>query len=166
MPWTTDVVLRGEWVDYNGHITATAHLAILEEAHTQWLAEVMDMCEPSFVVASQGLEYRAELLEAAGTVCVSLVPKKLTSRSVHLYEEIRSSEGTLHTESRVVLVRWDGATRGSTPFLEPERERIEDEMRRAQAQEAREATGPQPFGNDPAPLMQPGRFSPAPPVAR
>lgn len=128
MPWTTEVPLTREWVDYNGHITATAHLAIFEEAHTGWLAEVMEIQQPPFVVARQVLDYRHELLASAGSVVVYLRPTRLTWRSIHLNEEIRSSGGKLHTESQVVLVRWDQATRASTPFLDTERRRIEADI--------------------------------------
>ena len=125
--WTTEIDLRDEWVDYLGHITATAHLALFEEARARWLATVMNDDEPPFVLARQELDYRRELLRTADTVTVSIRPVTLGRTSVTVAERLTSAAG-LHTESRAVLVRWDGDARGATVFPPLERSRIEAQL--------------------------------------
>ena len=125
--WTTEIDLRDEWVDYLGHITATAHLALFEEARALWLATVMDDDEPAFVLARQELDYRSELLRNAGSVTVSISPVALGRSSVTVAERLSSGAG-LHTESRAVLVRWNTEARSAMAFPALERSRIEEQM--------------------------------------
>jgi len=127
--WTVDLDLRDERVDYLGHITAAAHLAIFEEARARWLMAIMDDDQPSFVLAHQELDYRRELLLSARPITVSVAPVSLGATSLTIVEEIRSATG-VHTESRAVLVRWDRAGRRPMAFPSVERERIERRMSR------------------------------------
>lgn len=125
--WTIDLDLSEDWVDYLGHVTATAHLAIFEDARTRWLMTIMDSDQPSFVLVRQELDYRRELLLSAGPVTVTVTPLELGRSSVTIAEAIRSTAGE-HTESRAVLVRWDRGRRCATPFLPFERERLEGQL--------------------------------------
>jgi acyl-CoA thioesterase FadM len=122
--WTADLDLKEEWVDYLGHVTAAAHLAIFEEARTRWLMTIMDDDQPSFVLVRQELDYRRELLFSTGRVSASVTAVRLGRSSLTIVEAIRSSVG-IHTESRAVLVRWDRTRRCSMHFPPIERGRIE-----------------------------------------
>jgi acyl-CoA thioesterase FadM len=125
--WTIVLDLEEESVDYLGHVTAAAHLAMFEESRARWLMTIMDADEPSFVLVRQELDYRRELLLSAGRVSVSVTAVGLGRSSLEIVEAIRSLAG-VHTESRAVLVRWDRARRCSMHFPPVERGRIEQQM--------------------------------------
>lgn len=122
--WTVALPLREEYVDYLGHVTAAAHLALCEEARTHWLMEMLLEEQPAFVLVRQELDYRHELLQSDGPVTVSVEPVALTRSTVTVQEAIVSLSGTTHTESRAVLVRWDREERRAMAFLPAERDRI------------------------------------------
>lgn len=122
--WTIELPLRDEYVDYLGHVTAAAHLALCEEARTRWLMGILEEDQPAFVLVRQELDYRRELLLTDGPVVVSVEPVTLTRSTVTVQEAIASRRGVVHTASRAVLVRWDREARRAMPFLPVERERV------------------------------------------
>lgn len=122
--WTIELPLRADYVDYLGHVTAAAHLALCEEARTRWLMRVLEEGQPAFVLARQELDYRRELLLTDGPVIVSVTPVALTRSTVTVDETVSSRSGVLHTASKAILVRWDRQERHSMPFLPCERTRI------------------------------------------
>ncbi|GAA1949001.1 hypothetical protein GCM10009798_05270 [Nocardioides panacihumi] len=122
-PWQTEIALRAEYVDYLGHVTAAAHLTLVEEAHGRWLAEVTDDPMPSFVLVRLELDYRRELLLDDGPVQATVAPLVVT-RSTVTVEEALTSSRAVHTQARAILVRWDRDRRRSMPFPPGERERI------------------------------------------
>lgn len=120
--------LEEKYVDYLGHVTAAAHLVLLEEAHTQWLASVTEEELPSFVLAHLELDYRRELLLTDGPVTVRLRPLQMGRSSVVVDEQIRGADGDVRSEARVVLVRWDRDRRCATVFSDAERALIEVQL--------------------------------------
>lgn len=126
-PWSTEVALRDDQVDYLGHVTAHCYLELLEFAHWRWLSEVMADERPAFVIAEIRLRFLKELLISDGPVSIAIVPKVLTERSVTVVEELRSAAG-IHATAEAVLVRWDPDARGSRPFTPDERARIHARM--------------------------------------
>ncbi|WP_185736093.1 thioesterase family protein [Nocardioides sp. LS1] len=130
--WSIELPLTEKYVDYLGHVTAAAHLTLLEEAHAHWLASVVDEPEPAFVLVRVELDYERELLLADAPVTVRVEPVELTRSTVTVQEVMASARGP-HTRARVVLVRWDRAARRSMPFGEGERRRIDVQMRRPPA---------------------------------
>ncbi|WP_165964259.1 thioesterase family protein [Actinomadura sp. KC216] len=123
--WDIELELRERDRDYLGHVTAVAHLALFEEAHARWLAEIMDEPAPPFVIVHLELDYRRELLIDDGPVTVSLKPVVLTNSTVTVHERLGSAGKGVHTESRVILARWDRERRRSMPFPPRERQAIE-----------------------------------------
>ncbi len=130
MTFTVDLPLADEYVDYLGHVTAAAHLTLFEVAHTRWLASVMDDDAPSFVLAHVELDYRRELLQDDGPARVEVRPVRIGRTSVVVAERMCGRDGTLRTESRAVLVRWDRVARRSRVFPDAERVIIEAQLRR------------------------------------
>ncbi|WP_370937394.1 acyl-CoA thioesterase [Amycolatopsis sp. cg13] len=122
-PWSTEVALRDDQVDYLGHVTAHCYLELLEFAHWRWLSEVMADERPAFVIAEIRLRFLKELLIGDGPVSITIAPKVLAERSVTVVEELRSAVGR-HATAEAVLVRWDPDVRGSRPFGPDERARI------------------------------------------
>jgi acyl-CoA thioesterase FadM len=126
--WLTRLELQESDVDYLGHITATAHLKLFEEARTGWLAQVIADPLPAFALVRQELDYRRELRLADGPVTITLEPLQLSTSTVTVHERMASGRDTLHTESRAVLVRWDAMRRRSMPFSRRERQQIETQL--------------------------------------
>jgi acyl-CoA thioesterase FadM len=122
--WESVLQLRRRDTDYLGHVTATVHLELFEEARAAWMAEITDDPTPAFVVARQEIDYRRELLVDQGPVTVAVKPLEVSTSSATVRETLKSATGLLHTESRAVLVRWDRERRRSMPFHSFERERI------------------------------------------
>ncbi|MFF8605623.1 acyl-CoA thioesterase [Streptomyces sp. NPDC015346] len=110
------IELTEELTDYLGHVTAYAHLKLLEEARWRWLRDLWHESEPAFVLARQELDYRRELLVDDGPAAVEIAVERLSRSSFTLAERIVTSGTTLHTTSRAVLVRWDRSERCSTPL--------------------------------------------------
>ncbi|MFI1434336.1 acyl-CoA thioesterase [Streptomyces lydicus] len=129
-PWKIELGLREEYVDYLGHVTATAHLTLFELAHGHWLAELMAEPAPPFALVRLELDYRRELLLADGPVTVSVEPVRLTRSTVTVREELRSAPHGVHTEATATLVRWDRERRRSMPFPSSERAGIEAQLAR------------------------------------
>jgi acyl-CoA thioesterase FadM len=121
--WTIELPLHEEYVDYLGHVTAAAHLALFEVAHTHWLAGITDEPNPGFVLVRLELEYDRELLLADGPVAVCVAPVELSRSTVTVREVMAPAKGP-HTRARAILVRWDLAARRSMPFRDEERRRI------------------------------------------
>lgn len=116
-------------VDYLGHVTAAAHLILLEEAHAAWLSSVMDDDMPSFVLAHLEMDYRREILLADGPVAVTIRPVRIGRSSLTIEEQMLGSDGTVRTEARVVLVRWDRDGRRAIAFPDVERAIIQAQLR-------------------------------------
>ena len=127
--WSMKLELRPESRDYLGHVTAAAHVALVEEAHAHWFAEIIGDEEPPFVLARLELDYRRELLLEHGPVTVSVEPVLLTRSTVTVAERMLSGAGGLHTESRAVLVKWDRGRRRASPFLPRETSLISAQLR-------------------------------------
>lgn len=128
MPWSTRLDISLDDIDYLGHVTAFVHLKLFEQARAGWLTVVMDDPSPAFVLAHQELDYRRELLVSEGPVTVAIEPLQLTRSTVRIHEQLRSSDGTVRTESQAVLVRWNREKRRSMPFPALERQRIQAQL--------------------------------------
>lgn len=122
--WRAELPLVDEYVDYLGHITATAHLALFEQSRTLWLSEITGELEPAFAVIRQELDYRHELLTGDGPVRVDLRVVRLSRSTVTIEERLESASGDLRTESHAIFARWDRSARRSMPFLPAERDRL------------------------------------------
>lgn len=126
--WRVELPLLDEYVDYLGHITATAHLALFEQSRTLWLREITAEHEPAFAVVRQELDYCDELLMDDGPVGVDLRVVALSRSTVTVREHLRSIDGVLRTRSDAIFVRWDRSARRSMPFLPAERDLLLDAL--------------------------------------
>ncbi len=103
-----------------GHLTATAYLALLEEARAEWLVKSLGTQHPPCVLRSQHIDYHREITPADGTVTVTLAVLELGTSSVLISEAV-SAGGTIRAKSEAVLVMWDGQRRTARPMTEHER---------------------------------------------
>lgn len=118
--WRSDYQLRPHEIDALGHLTATAYLALLEEARAAWLVKSLGTPHPPCVLRSQHIDYRSEITPADGTVTVTLAVLELGTTSVLISEGI-SAGGTIRAKSEAVLVMWDEQRRTARPMTEHER---------------------------------------------
>lgn len=118
----TQLDIGPEVTDYLGHVTAYAHLLLLEQARWSWLADAWGVPEPTFVVARQELDYRREIVVADSPVTVVAAVERISRSSFVVREEIVSGAPEIvHTTSRAVLVRWDTALRCPATLTAAER---------------------------------------------
>lgn len=123
--WSIDTALRFRDFDYLGHMTATAYLALIEEARVAWLAAASQDGQPSYVLARQNLEFHREILAEDSPIKITIRPMSIGERHVEVEELLVGSRGTIHATSRATLVAWDRALRVSRPFSAVERGLLE-----------------------------------------
>ena len=121
MGWSTTLHLRHRDVDYLGHVTAAAYLALFEEARAAWIGAVAEDGLATYVVARQVIDYRRELLFAEGPVRVTINVESVGERSVDVSEVLETDAGELRTTSSATLVMWDRDSREARAISTAER---------------------------------------------
>ena len=121
MSWSTVMHLQYRDLDYLGHVTASAYLALFEEARTEWMSPASEGGVPTYVVARQLIDYRRELLIVDGPVTLTIAVERIGKRSVDLQEALMTSSGELRTVSAATLVMWNRDRRRSRPISSAER---------------------------------------------
>ena len=109
--WATTVRLRFRDFDYLGHMTATAYLALVEEARVEWLKDTDADGQPAYVVALQTLEFHKEVLPTDGPLSITISGRVVSRSRFEVDEQIWGSRGHLHATSRATLVAWDRVRR-------------------------------------------------------
>jgi len=119
--WSRQLHLRYGDLDYLGHVTAAAYLAHFEETRSAWIAEILDIRFPIYVVAHQEIEYLREVLLEDSPLTITVAVSKIGRSSMVIAETLLSRDGTLHARSRATLVMWDREIRRPRPMTERER---------------------------------------------
>lgn len=118
--WRSEFRLRMHDIDGLGHLTATSYLGLFEETRAAWMTESHNMVYPTYVVATQRIDYLREVTRADGPVTVTLAIEQLRTSSVHVAEQLAAA-GIVRARSSAVLVMWDMQRRASRPITGAER---------------------------------------------
>jgi acyl-CoA thioesterase FadM len=138
--WHSEFRLRLGEIDGLGHLTATAYLGLFEETRAAWIMSTLGVAYPSYVLASQQIDYLHEVRLADGPVHVSLTVQDLSNSSLHVVEHLTTGT-TLHARSTATLVTWDMEQRCSRPISRAERELFE-QFREATTSEQQHVPSP------------------------
>lgn len=118
--WRRDFRLRLSDIDGLGHLTATAYLALFEETRAAWMIETLDVAYPSYVVATQRIDYLQEVRLRDSPVTVDLAVLDVRTSSFDVTEHLAAS-GSICARSTATLVAWDRERRRSRPIAPSER---------------------------------------------
>jgi acyl-CoA thioester hydrolase len=121
MAWKRTLSLRYQDVDYLGHVTTTAYLALFEESRMAWLADTWSTRFPPYVVVCQELHYVHEVLLEDDPLTISAVPVRLGRSSFDIEESLFAAGGECKSRSRATLVAWDTEARHARPMTDTER---------------------------------------------
>ena len=123
--WRRKFRLRLGDIDGLGHLTATAYLALFEETRAAWLMESLDVAYPSYVVATQRIDYLHEVRFSDRVVTVELGVRSIGTSSFGV-EETLTTSSSLCARSTATLVAWDMERRRPRPLIASERAMLED----------------------------------------
>src|SRR5438094_818726 len=118
--WRNEFRLRLGDLDGLGHLTASAYLALFEETRAAWMIGTLDVAYPSYVVATQHIEYLREVTHSDSAVTVQLAVRDVRSSSLDVVEHL-ATPASLCARSRATLVMWDMERRRSRPIAPGER---------------------------------------------
>jgi acyl-CoA thioester hydrolase len=117
------VDVRWRDTDALGHVNHVVFLTYLEEARDAFYARILGS-DPIYVVVRLEVDLSAEVRYEDRRVTVQVAVERVGTTSLTTNETIRTSEGRIAAQARVVTVRWDAASRQPIPFTEAERERL------------------------------------------
>jgi acyl-CoA thioester hydrolase len=117
------VDVRWRDTDALGHVNHVVFLTYLEEARDAFYARILGS-DPIYVVVRLEVDLSAEVRYEDRRVTVQVAVERVGTTSLTTRETIRTSEGRIAAQARVVTVRWDAASRQPIPFTEAERERL------------------------------------------
>jgi acyl-CoA thioester hydrolase len=117
------VDVRWRDTDALGHVNHVEFLTYLEEARDAFYARILGS-DPIYVVVRLEVDLSAEVRYEDRRVTVQVAVERVGTTSLTTNETIRTSEGRIAAQARVVTVRWDAASRQPIPFTEAERERL------------------------------------------
>ncbi len=118
------VPLRFRDVDSFGHVYHAEFLTLLDEARTKWFGQAMGMDNPSdYVLARVEIDYVSSIVLADEAVSATFEVERVGTSSLTLREAMRTRDGRVVSQGRVVTVLRDVATGTSRPLTEGERRR-------------------------------------------
>ena len=108
-PTTTRLAVRWRDLDPLGHVNSAVFLTYFEEGLTAWFANVLGpkFHRDQYVVARVELDYRSEIPNGTEFVETSHVVSKVGRSSVTFDELLRTPDGKVAAEGRVVVVMWE-----------------------------------------------------------
>ncbi|NBE50015.1 acyl-CoA thioesterase [Streptomyces boluensis] len=118
--WRSEFRLRFSDLDGLGHLTASAYLALFEETRAAWMLGTLDVAYPTYVVATQHIEYLHEVTPEHGAVSVDLALSEIRTTSFRVVEHLRTA-ASLSARSTATLVMWDMDRRRPRPITANER---------------------------------------------
>ncbi|MFF4551185.1 acyl-CoA thioesterase [Streptomyces sp. NPDC001406] len=118
--WRTEFPLRFGDFDGLGHLTASAYLALFEETRSAWMTGTLDVAYPTYVVATQHIEYLHEVTPDDGPVTVELALREVRTSSFRVVEHLTTAD-SLCARSTATLVMWDMERRRPRPITPDER---------------------------------------------
>lgn len=116
------VSVRWRDTDALGHVNNAVYLTYLEEARDAFYLRVLG--DPIYVVVRLEIDFRAEVRHADRTVRVEVTVERLGTTSLTTRETIRTTQGEVAAEARVITVRWDQDARTAVPFSDQQRARL------------------------------------------
>jgi acyl-CoA thioester hydrolase len=114
------------WSDFDrlGHLNQAVYHVLLEQSRTAWLSHVRvhdDWEEHAFVLARVELDYRREVDPSHRQVIATCRPVRIGQSSLTCEQEVRWLDGTVAASGLLVMVGWNGTTRGKRVFDDEER---------------------------------------------
>jgi acyl-CoA thioester hydrolase len=122
------VSVRWRDTDALGHVNNAVYLTYLEEARDAFYLHALG--DPIYVVVRLEIDFRAEVRHADRTVRVEIAVERLGTTSLTTLETLRTAQGDLAAEARVITVRWDQDVRTAVPFSDEQRGRLAEFARR------------------------------------
>jgi acyl-CoA thioester hydrolase len=116
------VSVRWRDTDALGQVNNAVYLTYLEEARDAFYLRALG--DPIYVVVRLEIDFRAEVRHADRSVSVEIAVERLGTTSMTTRETLRTAEGELAAEARVITVRWNQDQRAAVPFSDGERARL------------------------------------------
>jgi acyl-CoA thioester hydrolase len=116
------VSVRWRDTDALGHVNNAVYLTYLEEARDAFYLRALG--DPVYVVVRIEIDFRAEVCHADRTVRVEIAVERLGTTSLTTRETLRTAEGEVAAEARVITVRWDQEVRAAVAFNDEQRARL------------------------------------------
>jgi acyl-CoA thioester hydrolase len=116
------VSVRWRDTDALGHVNNAVYLTYLEEARDAFYLHALG--DPIYVVVRLEIDFRAEVQHADRTVRVEIAVERLGTTSLTTRETIRTTQGEVAADARVITVRWDQDARTAVPFNDQQRARL------------------------------------------
>jgi acyl-CoA thioester hydrolase len=116
------VSVRWRDTDALGHVNNAVYLTYLEEARDAFYLYALG--DPIYVVVRLEIDFRAEVRHADRTVRVGIAVERLGTTSLTTRETLRTADGEVAAEARVITVRWDQNAGAAVPFSDEQRARL------------------------------------------
>ncbi len=116
------VNVRWRDTDALGHVNNAVYLTYLEEARDAFYLRALG--DPIYVVVRLEIDFRAEVRHADRSVSVEITVDRMGTTSLTTRETLRTANGDVAAEARVITVRWNQDLRAVVPFSEEERARL------------------------------------------
>ncbi len=115
------VSVRWRDTDALGQVNHAVYLTYLEEARDAFYLRTLG--DPVYVVARLEIDFRAEVRHADRTVRAEIAVEQLGRTSLTTRETLRTPDGAVAAEARVITVHWDQEVRAAVPFSDEQRAR-------------------------------------------
>ena len=116
------VSVRWRDTDALGHVNNAVYLTYLEEARDAFYLRALG--DPIYVVVRLEIDFRAEVRHADRAVRVEIAVERLGTTSLTTRETMRTAQGEIAAEARVITVRWDQDSRAAVPFSDLQRAQL------------------------------------------
>jgi acyl-CoA thioester hydrolase len=116
------VSVRWRDTDALGHVNNAVYLTYLEEARDAFYLRTLG--DPIYVVVRLEIDFRAEVHHADRAVRVEIAVERLGTTSLTTRETLRTADGAVAAEARVITVRWNQDVRAAVPFSAEQRARL------------------------------------------
>jgi acyl-CoA thioester hydrolase len=116
------VSVRWRDTDALGHVNNAVYLTYLEEARDAFYLRALG--DPIYVVVRLEIDFRAEVRHADRIVHVEIAVERLGTTSLTTRETLRTADGEVAADARVITVRWNQEARAAIPFSGEQRARL------------------------------------------
>lgn len=116
------VSVRWRDTDALGHVNNAVYLTYLEEARDAFYLRTLG--DPIYVLVRLEIDFRAEVRHADRIVHVEIAVERLGTTSLTTRETLRTADGAVAAEARVITVRWDQEVRAAVAFSDEQRARL------------------------------------------
>jgi acyl-CoA thioester hydrolase len=122
-----DVEIRWPDIDWYGHVSHMALVAIAEHGRSRWLDATLETTPDTwpYVVVHLELDFRAPIGFTDRSIRCSYTPVRIGRSSVTLGERFSAPDGRLVMEARSVIVAWDQERSATRPLTAGEAARLE-----------------------------------------